>query len=343
MKSRRGFTLIELLVVIAIIAVLIALLLPAVQAAREAARRSQCVNNLKQIGLAIHNYISANDTAPFIGLRPYAPPMSSDKVRILPFIEQQTLANSYNFMIYDRGGPAGTDAMNATVWSTKVNGYLCPSDPFPANTTYTTGDNRVWQIGVGNYMMCAGPNRQNNPGAKVNGFGGYLNGTPQTGGSQPYGDPITLASILDGTSNTIAYSETIKGRAGANIAGRNLCYQLSTGTTINGGFQQDFNACNASNAALWDYKGEYWVNQTAGRGGAFYTVMPPNGKSCMLSGGNAQGYTENFITASSFHSGGVNVCMADASVRFIKDSISLPTWIALGSISLGEVISADSY
>src|SRR4051812_13791624 len=130
-RNRRGFTLIELLVVIAIIAVLIALLLPAVQAAREAARRMQCTNNLKQIGLAIHNYIQSNEAIPPCGGNgsyPAVPQHASDKVRMLGFLEQQPLQNAYNFMLGDRFDGTAGEPQNATVWSTRVNAFLCPSD-----------------------------------------------------------------------------------------------------------------------------------------------------------------------------------------------------------------------
>ena len=139
--SSTGFTLIELLVVIAIIAVLIALLLPAVQAAREAARRTQCVNNLKQIGLAVHNYISANDVVPPTGTTDNLNPPAVDdaaspqgagwKVRILPYLEQQNLYNSYNFMVGDRKSSylKLSTVINATIFTTVISGYLCPSDP----------------------------------------------------------------------------------------------------------------------------------------------------------------------------------------------------------------------
>ena len=344
MRRSRGFTLIELLVVIAIIAVLIALLLPAVQAAREAARRSQCVNNLKQIALAVHNYISANDCVPPAGIRAYAGNLCSDKVRILAFLEQQPLANAYNFMVDDRGGAGTTtktEMLNATVWSAQVATFLCPSDPNPGNThVYPTTGTPNFPIGVTNYVISGGPNRWNTPGGAgmMDGFGQYLPGVP---GGQTIGRLVTLASITDGTSNTIAYGEIIKGKVGANTPGRNLCYLIST--TTNGGFQNDYRICLASNSALWDYKGEYWTSQTSGKGGPFYEVMPPNSKSCMNAGGTNFGYSDTFVAAGSFHSGGVNVAMADASVRFIKDSISLPNWIGLGTISLGEVIGSDQY
>ena len=137
-RWRRGFTLIELLVVIAIIAVLIALLLPAVQSAREAARRVQCVNNLKQIGLAIHNYISANDCVPAGGFPAWVQESQyyiyngdfSVHFRLLPFLEQQNLANAANYSFAVFNSSVG-DVINSTVQATRLNAFLCPSDTPP--------------------------------------------------------------------------------------------------------------------------------------------------------------------------------------------------------------------
>src|SRR5689334_11725419 len=138
-RHRRGFTLIELLVVIAIIAVLIALLLPAVQAAREAARRSQCVNNLKQMGLAVHNYTSSLDSLPpsgsshsTNGLTGYNQPIANPyamKVRILPYMEQQAVYNSINFAVDPEWGNCnGWECANITAKAMRISSFLCPSD-----------------------------------------------------------------------------------------------------------------------------------------------------------------------------------------------------------------------
>jgi len=335
-KFRRGFTLIELLVVIAIIAVLIALLLPAVRGARGGARRSQCVNNLKQMGLAIHNYVSTNETIPPAGIYPTigTGTTASDKVRMLPNMEQQSLYNAYNFAVQDRGAAPG-EAMNATVYSTKLATLLCPSDANPGNSGTYAAPGPAMPIGVSNYAISGGPNRWNYTGSGMNGAAWYMNGAPT------YGNKVTLAAITDGTTNTIGYSEFVKGKSGANLPGTNLCYQIAG--TKNAGFQDDFNQCQASTTAKWDYKGEYWTNETAGRGGPFYEVMTPNKKSCMNPNGSGFPYVDSFTTAASFHSGGVNVMMLDGSVKFIKDSIALSTWIALGTINMGEVVGSDTY
>jgi len=173
-RVRRGFTLIELLVVIAIIGVLIALLLPAVQAAREAARRSQCVNNLKQLGLAVHNYLS-NNTDTF-------PPAHVDGVqnfsahaRLLPFLEQTTIFNACNFNLPSRwDGYRGNDGLSApqypdegmnfqaTAATTQIKSFLCPSDPNPGSTDGFTVNGTFRNYGNNNYGINAGLNRRSN-------------------------------------------------------------------------------------------------------------------------------------------------------------------------------------
>src|SRR4051794_5568988 len=145
-RERRGFTLIELLVVIAIIAVLIALLLPAVQAAREAARRSQCVNNLKQIGLAIHNYEQTNGAFPSGGLPAAASVLNpattlygvwSAHARFLPFMEQTTIYNSINFAFRGRGDGTNAEPQQSTAFTARITTFLCPSRTPPSGTWYT--------------------------------------------------------------------------------------------------------------------------------------------------------------------------------------------------------------
>jgi prepilin-type N-terminal cleavage/methylation domain-containing protein len=250
-SSRRGFTLIELLVVIAIIAVLIALLLPAVQAAREAARRTQCVNNLKQIRLAVHSYISGEGVVPPTGMTDGGNPPAVDnakspqgaswKVRILPFVEQQTLYNAYNFMVGDRKSSyfKPSTAINATVATTVINVYLCPSDPdVGGSDTLAVGptSNKVL-IADSNYPINGGTNRQNN-GGRVNGVAWWL------GGSSIYGSMVSLAAVTDGTSNTTLSSEWVKGRQDANQLGPDEVFAIASYN--NGGPQADVSACEAS-------------------------------------------------------------------------------------------------
>jgi prepilin-type N-terminal cleavage/methylation domain-containing protein/prepilin-type processing-associated H-X9-DG protein len=336
--SRRGFTLIELLVVIAIIGVLIALLLPAVQAAREAARRMQCTNNLKQIGLAMHQYHTAYDTFPPVGSVDVVgnsvgggrvPQTASIHLRLTNYLEQRAVYDAYNFMLGDVFNGASVPA-NTTVMATPIPGYLCPSDPNPGSTQNLAGGFSA-PVTTVNYAVNGGVNRWN--------VGGCTHGTAWWLGGNPFfGGLVRISTVIDGTSNTAGFSEWVKGTSGQNTLGPNLVYAIARYS--NGGPLNDVEACRAATTPLWDFKGEYWTLQDTGRGGPYYHVMPPNQPACAVS--SAFGNVDSFIGASSLHPGGVNVLMLDGSVRFVKSSVNPTTWNALGTRALGEVVSADA-
>jgi len=349
MQSNRrasGFTLIELLVVIAIIAVLIALLLPAVQSAREAARRAQCVNNLKQIGLGMHNYESSNGSFPQ-GTRGCC--WGTWLIPVLPFVEQQALFNSWNSTGNNSGLP-GYDSdyaryagpANITVTSTRVNAYMCPSD---GNNTSTTGigqtfGSTVFLVTSQNYVVNFG-NITMQQGSSVGGsfvpyyvdngitynflgapFGDV--GAPKpdisTGGGQgATGGIVRISSITDGLSNTMMTSEVVVGTKGANYDLRGFSH-WAYGATFSG-----FLTPNSSKPDLM---------QSAG-----YCMYPFGMNPPCAAGPNGMVMS----AARSRHSGGVNVGFCDGSVKFIKNSISQPTFMALSSCRGGEVISSDSY
>jgi len=322
---RRAFTLIELLVVIAIIAVLIALLLPAVQAAREAARRAQCVNNLKQLGLALHNYHDTNGSFPIGVSLNVATGVSNNisaQTRLLPFMEQAVIANSINFNL------TSSAPENATALVTAVNSFLCPSDDRNQLPVGWAGIN--YRVNCGTSVVNAfGP--QDKAGVNV--------AMPPPNGLI-FGDLVVrVADVVDGTSNTAAISEHVKGDF-SNAVSTELSDTYQPGTypaSADEALQmcRDVNVLdltkqgNSNGGAPWMSDGHTSTK--------YYHASPPNSRSCMFPPQRIS------TTANSRHAGGVNACLADGSVRFFKSTVGLPIWRALGTRNGAEVISADSY
>ncbi|MDR3622532.1 MAG: DUF1559 domain-containing protein [Paludisphaera borealis] len=350
MRSRRGFTLIELLVVIAIIAVLIALLLPAVQSAREAARRSQCINNLKQMGLAAHNYHTAGGSFPLAGSKnsfggptDYHPWSSwSAHSMMLNYLEQTPLYNAANFSWSATDGSVPGYYMNTTVSYALVAGFLCPSD---GNAGKTCNNSYYASYGT---TVEQGGFEYNQPAASTGLYCQYT--------------VYSVADCTDGTSNTIAFGEALVGNnAGSTSNYRGNMELGASGQQVSGylldaqsnmlGVIADLQTCalafkNTTNGGISALRGFRWAYSATGYSMANMLQTPNelkfNGCRFGCSGGCDPSYGYSYGLSSN-HPGGVNVAFGDGSVRFIKDSISRTTWWGLATKSGGEVISSDSY
>lgn len=309
---RLGFTLVELLVVIAIIGILIALLLPAVQAAREAARRTQCINNIKQWGIGFHKHHDTYHKLPFAA-RSTAVVNGANVNRretwvpyLWRFIEQEQLAERYDFDT-DFFQPPNTiqNSLDSPV-GMRVSIYYCPSDRVGA-TNMSPGD--IWWRAKGNYNLNWGSHKQPHPGPALIGVApfGYLDFSSR---SKPRVSRFN--DFLDGTTNTLLMSEQ-------------LCPQRDEDKDHRGDMQNDDQACtyfmtiNSPNTTVADDMSYCFNNPTYG--------LP-----CTSTG--------NFHKAArSRHPGGVNAMLGDGSVRFVRNSISLNVWAAVGTMNGGESIA----
>jgi prepilin-type N-terminal cleavage/methylation domain-containing protein/prepilin-type processing-associated H-X9-DG protein len=358
---RFGFTLIELLVVIAIIGVLIALLLPAVQQAREGARRMQCTNNLKQLGLAILNYESSNRCFPpaTILIPPYTPPWVVEEswsvaARVMPFLDRAAFFDSINFNL------TYSAAANTTTSNTPVSFLFCPSDPGPQLDTPDLGGTLFatssYGVVVGDWYVWS---------ILTNGAVALHGTTIGPVNRAPFGPTYVkkIGNITDGLSKTMFASEGYIGHIQARSCMNGLppsdssvgtwdWNNVPTPANSMAALQQVLLAC--SGASRWGvpYGHTRWTN-----GGVYYsgitTAVTPNPKVS----GNAPGvknvglgkpwdyvsWDENnggavyaSLSASSYHPGGVNCLLGDGSVQFIQDSIAPDLWRALGTIAGGE-------
>jgi prepilin-type N-terminal cleavage/methylation domain-containing protein len=343
-RSRRSaFTLIELLVVIAIIAILIALLLPAVQQAREAARRTQCKNNLKQLGIALHNYHDTFLRFPALRMGPNdAANRQGDQtglIYLLPYLDQAPL---YNQIPQDGTVPVVWTTTFQPWRNTVGTAVLCPSSFIPGSGT---GISSNGPLGMKSYHFCVGTTIRDNWAGPTNGMFqfGVL-----TGGYKG------LRDAVDGSSNTILMSERVIGNFGTRsplgqsvygISGIDTNPTLCQATVSNKQYIGSAAISTWGHGTLWAFGHPHWSAVT--------TVLPPNGPSCyMLSSGTTNDNPSNawgIFSPTSYHTGGVHVLLGDGAVRFVSENIDAgnygapPTpnfgvWGALGTIRGGETV-----
>ena len=329
--NRRAFTLIELLVVIAIIAILIGLLLPAIQKVRESAARAKCQNNLKQIGLACHNYHDNRNALPMGAT--LAPSSISVQVLLLPHLEQQ---NRYNQFDQNQSSFAAANYYGRVG---DISIYLCPSDPSAGFLVDSTPPSGVvaGNCGRSNYYGNAGAHAML---AESNGSivkPGHLTGVFATGSAIPF------ANITDGLSQTSLFAEIKRGAApkrdGMDVTRIATWGAANTAATNPNNFGPipAALAASANNASAPLFSNTTGLQYFQGTGNsALYThTLPPNytGRDCM-----AITADQLHLAARSYHTGGVNIVLCDGSVRTIKSSIGFDVWTALGTRAGGEAV-----
>jgi len=331
-KNRDGFTLVELLVVIAIIGILIGMLLPAVQQVREAARRTNCLNNLRQIALALHSFENAHREFP--GLPETSQIGFSAHAQILPFIEQANLQNLIDFdepLMLGSGGGQSLNPVHSVAAGKALPLFLCPSDG--ANPIFENPNTGDATFAGTNYVVCTGDGTDTNYDTRARTNGAFWQGS-ETG----------FGEMRDGSSNTLLVSESLLGdqSEGSGLVTnpeRQMARYRGGGLGPDG---EGFTGAPGNNPDIAMAAEESGNFDGRGRGSwiwgrehmnSFNTYMTPNNKEPDVHR-NGLGW----FAARSLHPGGVNTALGDGSARFISDSVDPETWQALGTIDGGEVI-----
>jgi prepilin-type N-terminal cleavage/methylation domain-containing protein len=334
-RANRGFTLVELLVVIAIIGVLVALLLPAVQAAREAARRTQCTNNLKQLGLAAHNYhdvysafppgVSRYTRSASAGVPGYASLDQSWATRLLPFLEQTTIQISYELPGTSwTGASAGPGTATSKIM---LPVFLCPSDVKKP----VRGTSAISAYAPTNYVACTGDDQRFVRATSGNSWDGRPQRLHQ--GMFRTSSWVSLGDAIDGTSNSMAFSEV---RLGGPLGNGLLISNDGAGGLVN--CLAGAPTGNVNN----DYpRGWSWYAAKYAHSWGYTALIPPNDQVTLRAGYDCIGEqtgSEVGLGARSWHPGGVLVAMGDGSTRFVSETIDIVAWRAAATIAGKEAI-----
>lgn len=312
-SARTGFTLVELLVVIAIIGVLVGLLLPAVQAAREAARRMSCSNNLKQIGLALHNFESTYKEIP-AGTRDATGYLSPHAV-LANYMELNNVYDRMDLTV----GPFTQPNYDAA--RSQPEFLICPSDPFPGQTH---------DMGWTNYHANAGS------WVYVNGWDGVFGPAQDVGGGKAL-EPLTFGAITDGLSQTVGFAEVVNGVGGTGGQPTQFdCFEFGDPpsndlvTARNALLSRDWTTASIPWGGSWRWRGYPWIEGTVWR--TWYNhILPPN-SACW----RTADWWKLVSPASSYHPGGVQVVLCDGSVRFTSESVNANVWTSMGTRSGNE-------